>query len=417
MTDFSTYSGKNAYLSSQESILYKEGLRRLDELYDYGLESGKPISHQKLSTANVTRLENWKTELINTLDAAEKERFNTGFKRLEAAFEKVEFYWKHGTANEATVRKIMKVGRILSGDVVKNRTHEPFTGYANTDPGEAKARQDTQFVYFRVETHTCPMETSFGEYQFVVRTNVDSGWMNDSWITLRDMLFPYGQSGVKQTPAGEGKVDGNYMRRTEVRGENLASNNAVATGALFTHYFTEFRSDGNHKSNFRERTESVFEGAFYGPADIKKGIMLSLCRAMYELPPFWQEILDAAESKLPQVVAVRLKTFFNIEGKVPVSLEVGPEEKHEDGQNDYKFKTGVSLPIWEQLKLDRSSRSKGNGTSTSQPAEKPKPPPKYAGDYAGIPRIGAATQVSGGGLENPSDGESDEDWNPTYYDV
>ncbi|AXT27070.1 hypothetical protein D1823_11075 [Ruegeria sp. AD91A] len=417
MTDFSLYSGKMAYDSSQGSALYSVGLRRLDKLYSYGLERNEPISHEDLSKANVTRLENWKTGLISTLDAAEKERFKTGFKRLEAAFEKVDFYWKHGTAHEATVRNIMASGRILSGEVVKARAQNIFASYGNTGSGEASARQDTLFVYFRVETHTCAMETRFGKYQFVVRTNVNSEWMNDSWITLRDMLYPYGRGGVVEILAGEGEGEGDctYMRRTQVLAENAASNNAVVTGAVFKHSFTELRSDGNHKSNFRERTESVFEGAFYGPADIKRGIMLSLCRAMYELPPFWQEILDAAESDLPQVIALRLEKFFNIEGKVPVSLEVGPEVARENDQDDYKFKTGVSLPIWEKKKRDRSSRSKDKGTSTSQPAEKPKPP-KYAGDYAGIPRIGAATQVSGGGLKNPSDGESDEDWNPTYYD-
>lgn len=419
MTDFAAYSGKSAYISSQSSPLYQIGLKRLNELHGYGLKSGEPISHQELSKANVARLENWKAELIATLDPAEKTRFNTGFKRLEAAFGKVNFYWKHGTAEEETVRKIMAVGHILSGEVVLNRTHGPVTGYANTDPNEAAARKDTQFVYFRVETHTDAMETGFGDYQFVVRTDEDAGWMNDSWITLRDMLFPYGKDGVKETPAGPGKEDGGYLRRTEVRGENLASKNAVVTGALFTHYFTEFRSYGNHQENIRNRTESVFEGAFYGPADIKKGIMLSLCRAMFELPPFWQEILDAAESDLPKVIAGRLKTFFNIEGKVPVSLKVGPEVKDEDGQNTYKFKTGVSLPIWkntvQQEKAARASTSsKGKEASTSQKTETP--PPKYAGDYAGTPRTGAATQVGGGGLVDPSKDESDDEWNVTIYD-
>lgn len=408
MTDIGGYTGTYYYSLARDSSLYTVALKKLQDLHGYGIKSGKPITHKALSTQNIAHLETWKTNTKQSLDGAAQKAFGEAFKRFDAAFKAVRFYWKHATRDENSVELIMEAGSILSGQVVRERATLD-TGYANTSQNEANTRGDTGFVYFRVETHADAMKTGFGEtFQFVVDTALNSGWMADSWITLRDMLFPYGAEGKGEVSAGLFKQAGGYRRDTLVDPDGQPSLNALATEAVFTHYLTKFQSSGIHETETL-RVESVFEGAFYGQADILKGIMLSLFRAMYEIPPLWQAVLDADDAALPGIIEQNLPKFFHIEGKVPVSLKVGSPValKEKKKQNAYKFDKGVSLPGWPGTRAPSSTPSEASRASSSSkgptsPKTSKKSAPKYAGSYARNPATSAATGVGGGGLQDTS---------------
>lgn len=358
-----------AWIDLHKASLFKRARVELSRMYP-GEGYKSAASLEDLSEINLALV---KRECEANIDPAEAKLF-------AERFDKLGFFWKHGTPVFDKVQKdealssLTRLDELIYAPAVvyeknkanpfgKNPFHHAYVidddapngvskqKISSTSVPQLQFRGDGGFVFFRFNIGDAPMPSSRfsdGKVQLVLDPDGDARLHNKGWVTLRDVYYPYTHASFatgKFAITYEGSqrfstyrgVQHELVPNTAARWDRPLDPDEIETlggrirrrvetpaynqRQVFTHNFCHTPENRSLREGRDIRREHVMEGAFHG-TDIVPGVMHSAMRAMWELPPLWNEVVDQDLSVpgFERLMRIWLHKFFHIEAKYPWKL-------------------------------------------------------------------------------------------------